>query len=149
MLTRAPGASIRSPPIDIHPAWFDEKSAGAACCSAIAGALGIAQIRLARMPPARTPSLIVNAYMAVPPRVLFLLLNVIGACHAGSGLAAGKTGLSSPARTHFVRLPHMRACRKGTPPYPPPHVRASREGGDIDGRREVITSFRRAHLPTA
>src|SRR5882672_3516908 len=74
MLTRAPGTSIRSPPIDIHPAWFDEKSGGAARCSAIAGALGITQIRLARMPPASTPSLTVNEYIVVPPRVLFLLL---------------------------------------------------------------------------
>src|SRR5262245_267466 len=106
MLTRAPPTSIRSPPIDIHPVWFDEKSGGATCCSALAGELGITQIRLARMPPARTPSLTVNAYMAVPPRALFPLLNVIGACRVGSCLAGGrvypllcrKNGRHLPAR---------------------------------------------------
>jgi hypothetical protein len=60
MPARAPGTSIKSPSIDIHPASFDEKSGAVALCSAIAGAFGIAQIRPARMMPARDPCLAVN-----------------------------------------------------------------------------------------
>src|SRR5215475_4331570 len=77
MLTRAPGTSIKSPPIEIHPAWFEEKSGAAAFCSAIAGALGIAHNRPARMP--RAPPLTVNEYIAIPPRVLFLLQSIASA----------------------------------------------------------------------
>src|SRR6266849_3598801 len=90
MLTRAPGISVKSPPIDIHPVWFEEKSGGAAFSSAIAGALGIAQIRPARIPPASTPSLTVNEYM------LFLLV----CC---SVFLLGRV----------IRLQQMRVCRKG------------------------------------
>src|SRR5882672_11249023 len=137
MLTRAPGTSIRSPPIDIHPAWFDEKSGGAARCSAIAGALGITQIRLARMPPASTPSLTVNEYIVVPPRVLFLLLKRHW-CVSCRQLSRRLTPLpiEVPEKLGFRHLPARillgysicGSAVRAPPPYPPPHAGEGREG---------------------
>src|SRR5882762_9194683 len=125
MLTRAPGTSIRSPPIDIHPAWFDEKSGGAARCSATAGALGITQIRLARTPPASTPSLTVNEYIAVPPRVLFLLLNslvrvvsvAVSPVDAFTHWRTGKTCLSSPHARILLGYSICGSAVRAPPPY--------------------------------
>src|SRR5689334_18735246 len=64
---RAPGTSMMSPPSDIHPTWFEERSGGAAFCCAAAGAIGVAHIKPTRMLPANACPLRLDGNMVAPP----------------------------------------------------------------------------------
>src|SRR5215475_8988553 len=64
---RAPGTSMMSPPIDIHPTWFAEKSGETAFCCAAAGTIGVAHIRPTRILPANACPLWLDGNMVAPP----------------------------------------------------------------------------------